>query len=59
MNDDARTNRRIDELRDLMDERFNKIEDRRRKELDRTLVLLHIAMNLVLIYALARGFKWL
>jgi hypothetical protein len=53
------TNKRIDELRELMDERFEKIENRRRSEQDRAFVLLVIAMTLVLIYALARGFKWL
>lgn len=53
------TSKRIDELRDLVDERFNKIEDRRRSEQHRALALLAIAMTLVLIYALARGFEWI
>jgi hypothetical protein len=53
------TNKKIDELRSFVDERFAKIEERRRSEQDRLLVLLAIAMPLVLIYALARGFKWI
>jgi len=59
MNDDHRTNMRIDQLKDWVQKRFAELEDRRRSEQDRALVLLSIAMTLVLIYALAKGFKWL
>jgi len=59
MNDDHRTNMRIDQLKDWVQKRFAELEDRRRSEQDRALVLLTIAMTLVLIYALAKGFKWL
>ena len=54
MNDDYRTNRRIDELKDWVDQRFKNIEDRRSSTQTRIVLVLTIALYMSLAYAAGR-----
>jgi len=54
MNADDRTNRRIDELKDWVDKRFDRIEDRRRSAQLRMVGVLTVAIYMVLFYMLGR-----
>jgi hypothetical protein len=56
MNDYHRTNMRIDELEDRVDERFREIEDRRRSVQFRIAGVLTIALYMALSFALGRAF---
>lgn len=54
MDRDLRTNRRIDELKDWVDQRFDKIEERRRSAQLRMVGVLTFAVYMVLFYILWR-----
>ena len=54
MNDDYRTNRRIDELKDWVNKRFETIEDRRSSTLTRIVLVLSVALYMALSYAAGR-----